>query len=386
MRDGVPDPAGGRLEARFSQRAPIPLDVAISCAPGELVALVGPSGSGKTSVLRAIAGLLSPADGAVTVGGATWFASADRINLPPQRRSVGLVFQDYALFPHLTALETVALAVAAASEAEKRERARALLGRVNLEGFEERLPSALSGGQRQRVALARALAREPKVLLMDEPFSAVDQATRERLKRELVTLRRLLSIPILLVTHDIEEAVTLADRIAVLYRGKLLMTGTPDEVRLRPTSGPVARLMGQTNLFEGTVLEPATEAVRGWLSWRGARLEVARTGGFAAGARVAWLAPTDHVLLHRRGRPVGSELVNPVRGTVVSMVTLGERTAVTLRVSDAPDALLNLNVSTRTVRSGDLVPDAETVVSLLPDGIHLMGPEAVETHSPTRRT
>lgn len=374
MRDEAQAPVAGRLDVRLRQRAPIPLDVELDCGPGELVALVGPSGSGKTSVLRAIAGLLVPVEGRVTVAGETWHASAEGIHLPPQRRSVGLVFQDYALFPHLSALETVAIAVRAATEAEKRTRARALLERVNLEGLEGRRPAELSGGQRQRVALARALAREPRVLLLDEPFSAVDQVTRERLKRELVELRRSLNIPILLVTHDIEEAVTLADRIAVLHRGQLMMTGTPEQVRLRPSSPLVARLMGQTNLLEGVLVAAAEGGAPGRLSWHGLTLEVARTGPFASGARVAWLAPADHVLLHRRARPVGATMLNPVRGTVVGLVTLGERTAVTLHVPGEPAAVLNFSVATRTVRNGDIGKGMEATVSLLPEGIHLMPP------------
>ncbi|MEQ1713477.1 MAG: ATP-binding cassette domain-containing protein, partial [Hyphomicrobium sp.] len=174
MRDNGDRVLSGALDVRLAQRAPIAMDVALTCGPGELVALVGPSGSGKTSVLRAIAGLLMPAEGRVAVAGETWLDTHARIRLPPQRRSVGLVFQDYALFPHLTALDTVAIAMQTGSEADKRVRARALLGRVNLDGFETRRPDELSGGQRQRVALARALARDPRVLLMDEPFSAVD--------------------------------------------------------------------------------------------------------------------------------------------------------------------------------------------------------------------
>lgn len=368
--DGIPS----ALDMRILQRTPIPLDVALSCGPGELLALVGPSGSGKTSVLRAIAGLLRPDEGQVVVGGETLFSSAARIDLSPQRRKVGLVFQDYALFPHLSALDTVALAVSAATEAEQRARAHVLLARVNLDGLEARRPSQLSGGQRQRVALARALAREPRVLLMDEPFSAVDQATRDRLKRELASLRRSLNIPIVLVTHDLQEAVALADRMSVLYRGSLLKSGTPDEVRLRPGSALVARLMGQTNLFEGVLDRPASGSDPGRLSWRGRLLVVGSTGQFKAGDRVAWLAPVDHVLLHRRARPSGADLLNPVAGVISELVPLGERTEVTLRVTGDPEAVLNFNVATRTVANGALVPGSAATVSLLPEGLHLMSP------------
>ena len=209
------------LSVRLEQRAPIPLDAGLEVAAGELLALVGPSGSGKTTVLRCIAGLHRPAAGHVRCGDAAWFDAAAGIDLPPQARSVGLVFQNYALFPHLSALENVATALGHLPREARGARASALLDRVHLAGLEARRPAELSGGQQQRVAVARALAREPKVLLLDEPFSAVDQVTRRKLQRELAELRRGLAIPMILVTHDLEEAAMLADRLALLHHGCL---------------------------------------------------------------------------------------------------------------------------------------------------------------------
>lgn len=364
------------LQVRLHQREPIPLAFELSCAAGELVALVGPSGSGKTTALRAIAGLYQPGEGRISCDGEVWYCSERRIVLPPQARSVGLVFQDYALFPHLTALGNVSLALSSVREPERTRKAVSLLQRVNLEGLEARKPAELSGGQRQRVALARALAREPRVLLLDEPFSAVDRMTRERLKRELSQLRQSLRIPILLVTHDMEEALALADRVVVLHRGTTLASAAPDEVRLRPPSPLVARLMGQTNVFSGVVIAPAMEGKPGWIGWNSQQLEVAHTGPFKAGDRVAWLAPLDHVVLHRRGRPSLGERENPVSGRVGALIGLGEQTLVTLEIDGAGTPVLNFRVATHAVRRNEVAPGAMLTVSLLSEGIHLMAPEA----------
>jgi molybdate transport system ATP-binding protein len=241
MAEAAPSRA---LEVALFQTAPVPLDVEFRCGANELLALVGPSGAGKTTVLRAIAGLVRPASGEIRAGSEVWFSSESGVFIAPQARAVGLVFQDYALFPHLSALDNVAIALRSVGKAERPEAARALLARVHLEGLSERRPGALSGGERQRVAIARALARAPRVLLLDEPFSAVDRMTREHLKRELAVLRASIEIPIILVTHDISEALALADRVSVLHRGATLQTGTPDEVRGNPASPAVAEVLG----------------------------------------------------------------------------------------------------------------------------------------------
>ncbi|MBR1225214.1 ABC transporter ATP-binding protein [Bradyrhizobium sp. AUGA SZCCT0176] len=218
------------------QSGPIPLAVDLSCAAGEMLALVGPSGAGKTTVLRTIAGLYQPAEGCVISGGTTWFDSAKSVDLPPHLRGVGLVFQSYALFPHMSALRNLTVALAHRPPGERVERARALLRLVHLDGLEERRPGALSGGQQQRLAVARALAREPDVLLLDEPFSAVDRRTRRGLHDELRELRKSVSVPTILVTHDLDEAAALADRLCVLDAGKTLQTGRPADVLGAPAS------------------------------------------------------------------------------------------------------------------------------------------------------
>jgi molybdate transport system ATP-binding protein len=367
--------AGGALEVCLAQDAPIPLAVEFGLASGELLALVGPSGSGKTTVLRTIAGLARPQSGRITCHGECWFDAGAEVWLTPQQRRVGLVFQDYALFPHLTAVENIALALGHCPATARTAKARALLDLVHLHGLEDRRPDELSGGQRQRVALARALAREPKALLLDEPFSAVDQMTRERLKIELVALRASLRMPIVLVTHDLDEALALADRICVLYRGRSLQTGKPEDLRLRPRSPTVARLVGQTNIFDGRLRSRACLGQPGRLDWYSGTLEVADTGDWPDGARVAWMVAADHIVLHRRGRPSLGERENPVAGIVANMAVLGEQTALTVHVADQRDAVLNFRLPTHAARRNGLAEGAEITVSLLAKGIHLMAPE-----------
>ncbi|HVL73179.1 MAG TPA: ABC transporter ATP-binding protein [Beijerinckiaceae bacterium] len=232
---------GLALEAR--QGAPIPLDLALTCPEGELLAIVGPSGSGKSTILRTVAGLYRPAAARVICAGEVWCDTARGIDVPTHRRRVGLVFQSYALFPHMTALANVATALGHRPRGERRARALELLDLMHLAPLAERRPAELSGGQQQRVAVARALARDPAVLLLDEPFSAVDRPTRRRLHGDLDGLRRRLRVPIVLVTHDLDEAASLADRMVVIDRGRILQAGSPAAVLRAPASERVRELL-----------------------------------------------------------------------------------------------------------------------------------------------
>lgn len=227
------------LRVELRQAGPIALNLAFACAAGELVALVGPSGAGKTTTLRAIAGLYRARSARVVCAGETWVDTVAGVFQPPHERRIGLVFQSYALFPHLSASGNVEIALTDRPRAEREARARDLLTLVHLDGLADRKPAALSGGQQQRVALARALARDPKVLLLDEPLSAVDRRTRRALREELAALRGRVNVPIVLVTHDLDEAAGLADRLIVLDRGEILQEGPPAEVLAAPASDRV---------------------------------------------------------------------------------------------------------------------------------------------------
>ena len=360
------------IRVHLKQKGPIPLDATLQCAPGQVLALVGPSGSGKTTVLRAIAGLLRAGEGEIHSNGDCWFDSQHDIHIETRRRRVGYVFQNYALFPHLSALHNVMEAMLELPVAEREQRARDVLARVRLAGLEDRVPAALSGGQQQRVAVARALAREPQVLLLDEPFSAVDRATRQRLYRELAELRRDLAMPVILVTHDLDEALMLADQLCVLHQGSTLQTGEPYAVMTRPDSVEVAQLVGLRNVFRAGVVGHDEARAVTIIEWRGHRLEARLQTAFAAGVQVTWVIPQGHIMLHRRDRPSRGERENPVSGPVVECVPLGENVALTVAVNGPQRPPLFLTIPAHAARRNDIVVGVEIGLSLLADGIHLM--------------
>jgi ABC-type sulfate/molybdate transport systems ATPase subunit len=223
------------------------LRVGLTVGAGETVALVGPSGAGKSTILRAVAGLLAPDEGRIALGDEVWFDRARRVALPPERRPVGLVFQDYALFPHLTVAQNVAFGGG--------ERAGELMDRLGIAALAGEKPGRLSGGERQRVALARALAREPGVLLLDEPLAALDAHTRALVRGELAELLAELALPALVVTHDHRDAIALADRVGVLVDGRLRQLATPAELLRAPADPFVAAFTG-ANVVDGVAVQP----------------------------------------------------------------------------------------------------------------------------------
>jgi iron(III) transport system ATP-binding protein len=227
----------------------VALDSASLCVEsGEVMALLGPSGCGKTTLLRLVAGFETPDEGTVEL--AERPVAGDGVWSPPERRKVGMVFQDYALFPHLTVAENVGFGVRRGDRARK---VPMLLALVDLCGLGDRYPHELSGGQQQRVALARALAPSPEVVLLDEPWSNVDPQLRETLRNELTGILRPLGVTAVIVTHDREDAFSLADRIAVLRDGRIVQTGTPEELYFRPRDRWVAEFVGTGNVLTGQV-------------------------------------------------------------------------------------------------------------------------------------
>lgn len=334
----------GLLHLRIDQVGPIPLQGELQCEAGQMLALIGPSGAGKTSLLRSIAGLLPMTKGLIKVDGETWFDSEHHINLNTLQRHVGLVFQNYALMPHLTALEDVALSLLRLSKSQRLDLARIWLNKVGICGeLHFRKPGQLSGGQQQRVALARALAREPKVLLLDEPFSAVDQLNRQALYELLADLRAELNIPIVLVTHDLNEARLLADQIAVIDSGKIIQQGSPLDVYKSPKNARVADLVGIRNRFHGRWLGADVSASQpgiGLLQWMaspdatdGLILRVRDKGRLEAGQDITWVIQTDGLVLHpvHAEKPATPELNYSLGVRVSDIKHLGESSIITLQ-------------------------------------------------------
>jgi molybdate transport system ATP-binding protein len=357
------------LSVRLQQAAPIPLEAEFTCGAGELVALVGPSGSGKTTILRTIAGVARCAAGRVAIDEVAWFDSAAGIELTPQQRRVGLVFQNYALFPHLSALENVALA---SPRADAAAHARELLARVRLDELAARRPAQLSGGQQQRVALARALARDPQVLLLDEPFSAVDQVTRQDLYVELAELHRSLAIPIVLVTHDLQEAQRLADRMVILDRGCTLQIGAPEQVRRQPRNARVAQLLGLRNHFDGVFHCARDGSAMGALTWGrtpdGIVLAVRDKGRIDDGAEVTWVVPGESLALRFGGprQPGGLD------ATLVEAVALGDITQCVVELRAAPRPRVVVSVPTALLREQPAAVGQPVQLVIDTQGIHIM--------------
>lgn len=309
--------------------------VNLTIAEGSFFAMLGPSGSGKTTCLRLISGFESPSSGAIRIFGEDVSAT------PPHLRNVNTVFQDYALFPHMNVRDNVAygLMVKGTAKAARYDRAEAMLSLVKLTGYGDRKPGQLSGGQRQRVALARALVNEPRVLLLDEPLGALDLKLREAMQDELKALQRRLGLTFIFVTHDQNEALSMADSLAIFNDGKIAQIGTPSQVYDHPRTRYVADFVGSSN-----VLPPdLTKALGGPAAWSSLRPEATRLGAAPGGQTVS--------------------------GTVTALRYLGATTRVVMRVGETDVGAL--------VPTGQPLPEPGSTVAIACDSaaLHLMEQE-----------
>jgi molybdenum ABC transporter ATP-binding protein len=289
-------------------------ELELSLEVGSTLALVGPSGAGKTTVLRAVAGLTRPQAGRIAIDDNVWFDAGRDIHLAPERRRVGLVFQDYALFPHMT--------VRANIEYARRHAAEDYLERFGIGHLESAHPGGLSGGEKQRVALARALARDPAVLLLDEPLAALDAHTKTTVRAELHELLTGLDIPVLLVTHDFEDAAALADEVGVIVEGTLRQTGTPSELVAQPTDSFVASFTG-ANLLHGSAEPSRNGSTRVRLDDGNA----IATADSADGRVVLAVYPWDITVATT---PPHDSALNVIRAPIRSIAELGNRVRLTI--------------------------------------------------------
>ena len=313
-----------RLTKRFGDFVAV-RQVSLEIQRGEIFCLLGGSGCGKTTLLRMLAGFETPTEGAIYIDG------VDVTQVPPYERPVNMMFQSYALFPHMTVAQNVAFGLKQDGTArpEIEARVQEMLALVQLDGYEKRKPHQLSGGQRQRVALARALVKRPKLLLLDEPLGALDKKLRERTQFELVNLQEKLGVTFVIVTHDQEEAMTLASRIGVMRAGEILQVGTPADIYEFPNSRFVADFIGSVNMVEGRLVEDEPDHVR---------IECAQLGGIVyvdhgvsspPDAPVSVAIRPEKIQLSRE-RPAQQD--NVLQGVITGIAYLGDATRYLVRL------------------------------------------------------
>jgi iron(III) transport system ATP-binding protein len=318
------------LVKRYGNRAAV-RDVSFDVMAGQLFTLVGPSGCGKTTTLRCVAGLEMPQAGHIAVGGRVLYSSERRIQVPANRRGLGMVFQSYAIWPHMTVLENVVYPLTVGPRAERpsrqeaRRRAEQALAAVELDGLAGRPATDLSGGQQQRLALARALVARPPLLLLDEPLSNLDAKLRGRMRLELKRLQGELGVTTIFVTHDQAEALAISDRIAVMRDGAVEQVDTPRAIYERPATPFVADFVGSANLFDGRLTSAAGE------------VEVPALGGVVRTTHAGDLAPGTSVVVVIRPEAVTvAELDGaPLAGTVVAQGYLGDSVELLVRLAGA---------------------------------------------------
>jgi molybdate transport system ATP-binding protein len=334
------DAVAGLDVALTKQLPDFTLDVAWSAGDGVAV-LFGPSGAGKTLTLQCLAGLIRPDAGRIALGERVLFDAARGIDVPPQRRRIGYVFQGYALFPHLTVADNVGFGLRETPRAQRRERVARMLERLGLAGLARRYPRELSGGERQRVALGRALAIEPALLLLDEPLSALDAPLRRALRDELRGLLSDVGTAAVLVTHDFVEAYRLADRIVVYDGGRVVQSAPRAELLWQPASEAVARIMGVRNLLSGTVVKATSDRIQ--LRWRGQILEAVNSPTRSylppSESPIAFFIRPEYVRLIRKDRGAADPAhhMNLMSGVIVGDEDFG--TTWTLRIRlDHPGA------------------------------------------------
>ena len=297
--------------------------VTLNVPQGSLYTFLGPSGCGKTTTLRCVAGLERPEGGRISIGGQTVFAFGERLYVPTNKRPIGMVFQSYAIWPHMTVAENVAypLTVQRRPKVEIKKRVTDVLRIVGLDGLEDRPAPKLSGGQQQRVAFARALVNEPKVMLLDEPLSNLDARLRVQMRSEIKALQRRTNITTIFVTHDQSEALAISDQIAVMHGGKLIEVGAPHQLYARPTRRFTATFLGLTNLIEGKVVELNGDSKPGKIQTKKGLLTFIPAPGLKKDQAAVISIRPENIPLHKE-KPQGLE--NVLEGTVKEAIFMND--------------------------------------------------------------
>lgn len=359
------------MSLSFSLKKSLPgfdLDITLSLKD-ELLVLFGPSGAGKSMLLKMISGMVPPDEGEVRIGYEALYSSASGLSVPMRKRKVGFLFQDYALFPHMTVFQNIAYGVNGA-EKEAGEMVAGLVSVMRLSGLEKRYPHELSGGQKQRTALARTLAAGPRILLLDEPFSALDYQVREKLRADLINIHKLFPVTTIVVTHDLEEAFMLGRRIAVINNGRIEQEGTREEVFYRPATKNVARFMGVKNIFDGEV-----SSVQG----RTLTIKTQEIGEMKAvrdeehsispGQRVSLCIRPEEIIVIRPDRMIeGKVQDNILEGLILDAIGKGSTHVLYLRVGSG-DNFLKVELPNFVLRKLALAPGRRITVSLKKEDI-----------------
>ncbi len=313
----------------------------------DLTVLFGPSGSGKSLMLQTIAGWMEPDAGTIRVNGLVYFDKKQTVNLPIHRRRIGYVLQEPSLFPHMTLFENIAYGAVGLPPGERRRKVYQMIERMRLNGLENHFPSQISGGQKQRAALARALAGSPLLFLLDEPFASLDSPVRQKLRLDLLRIRKEDNVPVIFVTHDVEEAFVLAEEIVVLNEGRVEQTGSKEEIFYHPQTHNVAKFFGAKNIFRGRIAEirPAEGEMMVSVEEKNFRAVIPYREGAAIGEQILFCIRPEEIMILKEGKPIKANLQkNIFTGEIVRIVERGaEHTLFFKQGSDDYDFEISLS-------------------------------------------
>jgi molybdate transport system ATP-binding protein len=337
------------------------LNLSLSLQKG-LTVLFGPSGSGKTLTLHTIAGLVEPDSGTIRLNGVVYFDKERGVNLPIPRRRVGYVFQEPSLYPHMNVFENIAYGTSGLSSEERNRRVKHIISKMRLSGLEKNFPHQISGGQKQRVALARAIVTSPLLLLLDEPFASLDNPVREELRLDLLRIREEDHVPVVFVTHDVEEAFVLSDEIVVLNDGKVEQIGSKEDIFYRPQTKKIAKFFGVKNIFRGKIKEihPEEGEMTVWVEEKGFQSCIPHRKGAVVGQSVRFCIRPEEIMVLKEDRPIKKSLsANIFTGRIVRIVEKGAEHTLFFKQSrddyDFEISLPNLAYRSLRIQEGQLV-------------------------------